>query len=55
MTYLGYAHRLFGFRGGGAADRALYDYDSGWSALERATPVAGRVPTMAATAAGSSD
>ena len=56
MIYLGYAHRLFGFRGGGAADRALYDYDSGWSALERATPVPGRLPTMVATTTvGSSD
>ena len=55
MIYLGYAHRLFGFRGGGAADRALYDRDSGWAALERATPVPGRVPTRAATTATSSD
>jgi uncharacterized membrane protein (DUF2068 family) len=39
MAYLLWAHRLFGFRGGGAADRALYERDSGWDALERATPL----------------
>ena len=46
MAYLGWAHRLFGIRGGGAVDRALYDRDTGWGPLERATPVPGQVPSM---------
>ena len=44
MAYLLWAHRLFGFRGGGNADRALFERDSGWAALERATPVPGTRP-----------
>lgn len=38
VAYLLCAHRLFGVRGGGRADRAEQDADSGWPALERATP-----------------
>jgi len=44
MAYLLWAHRLFGFRGGSGVDRALFERDSGWAALERATPVPGTRP-----------
>lgn len=37
-AYLLWAKRLFGVRGGGAADRAEKAYDAGWDALERVTP-----------------
>src|ERR1700691_2696568 len=37
-AYLLFAKRLFGLRGGGKAERALYDADVGWPAIERATP-----------------
>jgi uncharacterized membrane protein (DUF2068 family) len=36
--YLLWAKRLFGMRGGGSADRAEKEHDSGWAALERVTP-----------------
>jgi uncharacterized membrane protein (DUF2068 family) len=42
VVYLIYAKRLFGLRGGAAAERAERERDSGWQALERATP-AGRL------------
>ena len=38
VAYLLYAHRLCGVRGGGKADRAERDADTGWQALRRATP-----------------
>jgi hypothetical protein len=38
VAYLPYAHRLFGIRGGGRADRAERDADTGWPAIEHATP-----------------
>jgi uncharacterized membrane protein (DUF2068 family) len=38
VAYLLWAHRLFGVRGGGRADRAEREADTGWPALERATP-----------------
>jgi uncharacterized membrane protein (DUF2068 family) len=38
VAYLLYAKRLFGFRGGVAADEALKARDVGWQALERSTP-----------------
>jgi uncharacterized membrane protein (DUF2068 family) len=46
-VYLIYAKRLFGIRGGGAAEQAERERDMGWAALERtappvAEPVAGR-------------
>ncbi|MGA3351701.1 MAG: DUF2127 domain-containing protein [Acidimicrobiales bacterium] len=44
MVYLLWAHRLFGFRGGGSVDRLLTETDMGWGALERATPVPRQVP-----------
>jgi len=33
-----YAKRLFGLRGGGAAERAEREHDTGWEALERSFP-----------------
>jgi uncharacterized membrane protein (DUF2068 family) len=36
--YLLYAKRLFGVRGGGRAERAEREADTGWTAIERATP-----------------
>ena len=38
LAYLLYAHRLFGLRGGGRADQAEKDRDTGWPALQRTTP-----------------
>lgn len=38
VAYLLFAHRLFGLRGGVAAERAKHARDTGWQALERATP-----------------
>lgn len=38
VIYLVAAKRLFGVRGGGAAERAERDADTGWAAIERATP-----------------
>ncbi|MGD0944172.1 MAG: DUF2127 domain-containing protein [Acidimicrobiales bacterium] len=49
MAYLLWAHRLFGFRGGGRMDRITYERDTGWGALERATPVPSQLPTVAST------
>jgi uncharacterized membrane protein len=44
MAYLLWAHRLFGFRGGGHLDRVQREHDTGWGALERATPVPNQLP-----------
>jgi uncharacterized membrane protein (DUF2068 family) len=41
VVYLLYAKRLFGIRGGAAADEALRERDVGWGALEASTPAAG--------------
>ena len=38
VIYLLYRKRLFGLRGGGAADEAERAADGGWPAIERATP-----------------
>jgi uncharacterized membrane protein (DUF2068 family) len=38
VAYLLFAKRLFGLRGGAAAERAERERDAGWGALERATP-----------------
>jgi uncharacterized membrane protein (DUF2068 family) len=38
VVYLLYAKRLFGLRGGGAADEAERRRDMAWDAIERATP-----------------
>src|SRR5712691_8551063 len=37
-VYLLWAKRLFGVRGGGRAERAEREADTGWTAIERATP-----------------
>jgi len=39
VVYLLYAKRLFGLRGGAAAEHAARTLDSGWEALDRATPL----------------
>ncbi len=44
MAYLLWAHRLFGVRGGGLVDRVQHERDTGWGALERATPVPSQLP-----------
>lgn len=51
VAYLLWAHRLFGVRGGGRAARAERDHDSGWEALERATPHAPTTPSHASPTA----
>lgn len=38
VVYLLFAKRLFGLRGGGKAERAEHDADTGWPPIERATP-----------------
>jgi uncharacterized membrane protein (DUF2068 family) len=38
VLYLLFAKRLFGIRGGAAAEHAARERDTGWQALERATP-----------------
>jgi uncharacterized membrane protein (DUF2068 family) len=38
VVYLLYAKRLFGIRGGTAAEHAARLHDSGWDALDQATP-----------------
>jgi uncharacterized membrane protein (DUF2068 family) len=38
VIYLLFAKRLFGVKGGAAAEHALIERDMGWQALERATP-----------------
>jgi uncharacterized membrane protein (DUF2068 family) len=37
-AYLLFAKRLFGLHGGGKAERAEHDADTGWAPIERATP-----------------
>jgi uncharacterized membrane protein (DUF2068 family) len=46
VIYLLFAKRLFGLRGGGAADEALRARDMSWEAIEQATPEAA-VPAIA--------
>lgn len=50
VAYLLWAHRLFGVRGGGRVDRAEKEADTGWPALERATPW---LPPVSGAQAGS--
>ena len=45
VLYLIIAKRLFGVRGGGKAERAEYQRDTGWGVIERATPQPGRTPS----------
>jgi uncharacterized membrane protein (DUF2068 family) len=40
LAYLLYAKRLFGLRGGGRAEHAARQADSGWEAFEQLTPAA---------------
>jgi hypothetical protein len=40
VLYLLLAKRLFGLRGGAAADEALRERDLGWASLERTSPEA---------------
>ncbi len=47
-AYLLLAKRLFGLRGGGKAERAEHDADTGWAPIERATP-APAMPSPAAS------
>jgi uncharacterized membrane protein (DUF2068 family) len=49
VVYLLLAKRLFGLRGGAAADEALAERDQGWAALERTGPPAARPPAAPAT------
>jgi uncharacterized membrane protein (DUF2068 family) len=42
-VYLLYAKRLFGLHGGGKAERAEREADTGWPAIERSTPTAAAV------------
>lgn len=44
VAYLLFAHRLFGLRGGGRADRAEKDRDTGWPPLQRTTPWTATTP-----------
>jgi uncharacterized membrane protein (DUF2068 family) len=56
VIYLLVAKRLFGLRGGGAAERAEREADTGWTAIERATPAfAGDAPTAAHRPAAAPD
>src|SRR5207237_8898571 len=41
VVYLLFAKRLFGLRGGAAADEAEGELDQGWVALERSAPAPG--------------
>jgi uncharacterized membrane protein (DUF2068 family) len=47
VVYLLRAKRLFGIRGGAAAERAERERDIGWEALERTAPEHGGVPSAA--------
>lgn len=44
VVYLLVAKRLFGLRGGGRAERAEHERDTGWAPVERATPRPPAVP-----------
>jgi uncharacterized membrane protein (DUF2068 family) len=48
-VYLLYAKRLFGLRGGGRVERAEREADTGWTAIERATPGATPQPVSRPT------
>jgi uncharacterized membrane protein (DUF2068 family) len=47
VIYLLTAKRLFGLRGGGKAERAEQAADTGWEAIERATPAPSATPPAA--------
>ncbi len=46
VVYLLYAKRLFGLRGGAAAEQSGRSREVGWEAVERATPAAPAAPTL---------
>ena len=52
VVWLLYRKRLFGLRGGGAADKAEREWDMSWEEIERAT-LAGPTPAPVAAASGS--
>ena len=47
VIYLLFAKRLFGLRGGAAADAAEGEIDQGWEALERTAPPPAPAPAAA--------
>jgi len=51
-VYLLYAKRLFGLRGGGKVERAEREADTGWAAIERATPGSTPEPLSSAVPQG---
>ena len=51
-VYLLYAKRLFGVRGGGRAEKAEREADTGWTAIERATPASTPEPRLSGAAPG---
>jgi uncharacterized membrane protein (DUF2068 family) len=51
-VYLLYAKRLFGVRGGGRAEKAEREADTGWTAIERATPKSTPHPPASGAAGG---
>jgi uncharacterized membrane protein (DUF2068 family) len=51
-AYLLYAKRLFGVRGGGRAEKAEREADTGWTAIERATPKSTPEPPVSGAAGG---
>jgi uncharacterized membrane protein (DUF2068 family) len=51
-VYLLYAKRLFGVRGGGRAEKAEREADTGWTAIERATPKSTPHPPVSGAAGG---
>jgi uncharacterized membrane protein (DUF2068 family) len=53
VVYLLFAKRLFGLRGGAAAEHAERERDIGWGALERTSPWRLRSPSEPASPAGS--
>ena len=55
VIYLVYAKRLFGVRGGGKVERAEMERDTGWPAIERATPQPRQTPPADPAAQGATD
>jgi len=53
VAYLLFAKRLFGIRGGAAADEALREHDVGWQALEASGPHAIAAASAPGPSAGS--
>jgi uncharacterized membrane protein (DUF2068 family) len=53
VVYLLFAKRLFGLRGGGAAEQARRSREVGWEAFERATPLSPLAPPASSAPAAS--